>query len=509
MSQSKYAGDTEDTPDFNPEEMVPVPVDLDSSTRFSWRKLWSFTGPGFLMSIAYLDPGNLESDLQAGAIAGYNLIWVLFWATFIGLIFQILAMRLGVITGKDLAQICRHEYPRPAAMVVWIMTEIAIIGADIQEVVGSAVALNILFGLPLYGGVLITACDTFTFMLIHFFGVRKLEAFFGLLISIMAMCFAVQFGMGHPDGGLLMKGLIIPRVQSNSRVQAVSMLGAVIMPHNMFLHSSLVQSRSIDRKHTHSVKEAIFYFGIESSISLFVSFIINMFVVGVFAKGCYFSDLCGDASNIGLSDASIFLQASFGSTARILWAIGLLAAGQSSTMTGTFAGQYVMQGFLNMQMKQWVRVAITRSVALVPALLVAVAATDSMDTLSEYINVLQSIQLPFALLPVLVFNCTESIVTPQFKLSKKAMVALLLMVVLVLVTNIYLVFSFVASNISASPVAYFVTTLSLLIYLSFLAYLLLRTLGDLHLWVYKRCCCCFHRRRNSQSLLPADFVPSS
>jgi natural resistance-associated macrophage protein len=178
---------------------VEIPDD-DSPSKFSWKKLLAYTGPGWLMSIAYLDPGNLESDLQAGAVAGYSLIWVLFWATVLGLALQILSARLGAITGKNLAEICREEYPRSVSLFLWIMAEIAIIGSDIQEVIGSAIALQLLFGFPLWAGVLITALDSFTFLFLNFFGIRKLEAFFGALILTMGVCFGIMcelepFGM--------------------------------------------------------------------------------------------------------------------------------------------------------------------------------------------------------------------------------------------------------------------------------------------------------------------------
>jgi len=178
--------------------MVDIPED-SSHSKFSWKKLLAYTGPGWLMSIAYLDPGNLESDLQAGAVAGYSLIWVLFWSTILGLALQILAARLGSVTGKSLAEICREEYPKPVSLLLWIITESSIIGSDIQEVVGSAIAFNLLFGLPLWIGVLVTACDSFTFLFLNFFGIRKLEAFFGAMILTMGICFGIMCRMPSFD----------------------------------------------------------------------------------------------------------------------------------------------------------------------------------------------------------------------------------------------------------------------------------------------------------------------
>lgn len=375
---------------------------------FSLRKLWAFTGPGFLMSIAYLDPGNIESDLQAGAIAGFQLLWVLWWATVLGLVLQLLAARLGVVTGKHLAEICRKEYPTSARIILWLMTEAAIIASDIQEVIGSAIAINILSKgyVPLWGGVLITAADTFTFLFLESYGVRKLEAFFGALILTMAVTFGVEYVISEPDQVALLEGLVIPRVSGSSVTQAVGMVGAVIMPHNIFLHSALVQSRKINRRDPVEVKEANKYYAVESSIALLVSFVINMFVVCVFAEGFYNTH---HAKDIGLHNAGDYLHDKYGKVALYIWAIGLLAAGQSSTMTGTYAGQFVMQGFLKLKIAPWKRVLITRSVAIIPAIIVAVSAQQYLDTLDEWLNVLQSIQLPFALLPVLAFTSSSRI----------------------------------------------------------------------------------------------------
>jgi NRAMP (natural resistance-associated macrophage protein)-like metal ion transporter len=418
-------------------ERVHIPETADSvpPACFSFRKLWAFTGPGFLMSIAYLDPGNLESDLQAGAVAGFQLLWVLWWATCMGLLLQLLAARLGVVTGKHLAQICRKEYPRPASIFLWVMTELAIIGSDIQEVIGSAIAINILSQghIPLWAGVLITAADTFTFLFLERYGVRKLEAFFGLLITIMAVTFGVEYGISRPNQVELLKGLIIPGVSSGAAMQAVGMVGAVIMPHNIYLHSALVQSRDIPRENEQQVREANKYYSIESSIALLISFIINMFVVCVFAEGFFGTS---DASDIGLHNAGDYLNNKYGSFALYIWAIGLLAAGQSSTMTGTYAGQFVMQGFLNLQIAPWKRVLLTRSVAIVPAICVAVTANEYLDTLDEWLNVLQSVQLPFALLPVLHFTSSRTLMG-QFRIHWLLRVLVWLMAGGIISINIY------------------------------------------------------------------------
>ncbi|XP_023522710.1 metal transporter Nramp3-like [Cucurbita pepo subsp. pepo] len=379
---------------------------------FSWRKLWLFTGPGFLMSIAFLDPGNLESNLQAGAIAGYSLLWLLLWATAMGLLIQLLSARLGVATGKHLAELCREEYPSWARILLWVMAELALIGADIQEVIGSAIAIKILSNgaLPLWAGVIITAFDCFIFLFLENYGVRKLEAVFAVLIATMALSFAWIFGETKPDGKELLLGILIPKLSSKTIKQAVAVVGCIIMPHNVFLHSALVQSRDVNPSKKGRVREALRYYSIESTLALFVSFIINLFVTTVFAKAFYGTDI---ASSIGLVNAGQYLQDKYGGglfPILYIWAIGLLAAGQSSTITGTYAGQFIMGGFLNLKLKKWLRALITRSFAIVPTMIVALAfeTSDSMvDVLNEWLNVLQSIQIPFALIPLLCLASKE------------------------------------------------------------------------------------------------------
>ncbi|GLU20092.1 hypothetical protein SLE2022_363070 [Rubroshorea leprosula] len=428
--------------------------DLDDSRAppFSWRKLWLFTGPGFLMSIAFLDPGNLEGDLQAGAIAGYSLLWLLMWATAMGLLVQLLSARLGVATGRHLAELCREEYPTWARMVLWIMAEVALIGADIQEVIGSAIAIKILSNgvIPLWAGVTITACDCFIFLFLENYGVRKLEAFFAVLIAIMAISFAWMFGETKPNFEELLLGILIPKLSSRTIQQAVGVVGCIIMPHNVFLHSALVQSREIDRSKKGRVQEALNYYSIESTVALVLSFIINLFVTAVFAKGFYGTDI---ADSIGLLNAGQYLQEKYGGglfPILYIWAIGLLAAGQSSTITGTYAGQFIMGGFLNMRLKKWLRALITRSCAIIPTMIVALifdSSEDTLDVLNEWLNVLQSIQIPFALIPLLCLVSKEQIMG-TFKIGPVLKTVAWLVAALVIVINGYLLLEFFSAEVS-------------------------------------------------------------
>jgi NRAMP (natural resistance-associated macrophage protein)-like metal ion transporter len=247
--------------------------------RFSWRKLWRFTGPGWLMSLAYLDPGNLESSLQMGAYTRFALLWVLWWATVMGLLLQEMSARLGLVTGQDLAQMVRAHYPRWVTYVVYVMMEIAVIGADIQEVVGSGVALNLMFGWPVWVGCLVTGFDTFTFLAIQYLGVRYLEALICLLIGTMAVCFFVNWGASSADAGALLAGWIVPTMPSYALTQTIGTIGAVIMPHNLYLHSGLVLSRKVARSSAHRVHAAICYARIEAAGALLFAFFINLAVV--------------------------------------------------------------------------------------------------------------------------------------------------------------------------------------------------------------------------------------
>lgn len=444
---------------------------------FSWRKLWLFTGPGFLMSIAFLDPGNLEGDLQAGAVAGDTLLWLLMWATAMGLLVQLLAARLGVATGRHLAELCRDEYPDWARRALWLMAEVAMVGADIQEVIGSAIAIKILSRgyLPLWAGVVITALDCFIFLSLENYGVRKLEAVFALLITTMAVSFAWMFTDTKPNGKDLLIGILVPKLSSRTIRQAVGVVGCVIMPHNVFLHSALVQSRKIDQNKEYQVREALRYYSIESTIALVVSFMINLFVTTVFAKGFYGSK---EAGNIGLENAGQYLQEKFGGgffPILYIWGIGLLAAGQSSTITGTYAGQFIMGGFLNLRLKKWVRALITRSFAIVPTITVALffdTSDSALDILNEWLNVLQSIQIPFALIPLITLVSKEQVMG-VFKIGPNTQAVTWTVATLLITINGYLLMDFFSSEIRG-PLSGSLLCVAVLIYASFVLYLILR-----------------------------------
>ncbi|KAF0035075.1 hypothetical protein F2P81_012833 [Scophthalmus maximus] len=474
------------------EDKVPIPE--SENQIFSFRKLWAFTGPGFLMSIAYLDPGNIESDLQSGAKAGFKLLWVLLLATIIGLLLQRLAARLGVVTGMHLAEVCNRQYPTVPRIILWLMVELAIIGSDMQEVIGCAIALNLLSvgRIPLWAGVLITITDTFVFLFLDKYGLRKLEAFFGFLITVMAISFGYEYVLVKPDQGELLKGMFLPYCAGCGPVQleqAVGIVGAVIMPHNIYLHSALVKSREIDRRNKKEVKEANKYYFIESTIALFISFLINVFVVAVFAQAFYaktniqVNEQCNatgsphtdlfplnnDTLEVDIYKGGVVLGCVFGPAALYIWAVGILAAGQSSTMTGTYSGQFVMEGFLNLRWSRFARVLLTRSIAIVPTLLVAIFQdVQHLTGMNDFLNVLQSMQLPFALIPILTFTSLTSIMN-DFANGWVWKISGSVVILVVCAINMYFVVVYVTSL--NSVLLYVLASLLSIAYLCFVVYL--------------------------------------
>ncbi|XP_076183773.1 solute carrier family member malvolio isoform X2 [Ptiloglossa arizonensis] len=440
---------------------------------FSFRKLWAFTGPGFLMSIAYLDPGNIESDLQSGVAAKYKLLWVLLSATILGLIMQRLSARLGVVTGLHLAEMCYRQYKKIPRLILWIMTEVAIIGSDMQEIIGTAIALSLLTNkaIPIWAGVLITVIDTFTFLLLDKYGLRKLEFFFGFLITIMAVTFGYEYIVSAPPQGEVITSMFVPWYQDydkNMLLQAVGIVGAVIMPHNLYLHSALVKSRDIDRGDPKKLKEANMYYFIEACIALLVSFIINVFVVAVFAHGLYKKtslqvyQVCEERNytigmntfpktnetiSVDLNTGGIFLGCAFGAAAMYIWAVGIFAAGQSSTMTGTYAGQFAMEGFLNLQWARWKRVLFTRMIAIVPTFLVAfLSDIVNLTKMNDILNAIMTLQLPFATLPTIAFTSSSQIMG-EFRNGMANKIISTTLSVVVISINIYFVINTVQEDL--------------------------------------------------------------
>ncbi|KAJ6352709.1 hypothetical protein OIU76_001855 [Salix suchowensis] len=383
-----------------------------------WRKFLSYVGPGFLVSLAYLDPGNLETDLQAGANHRYELLWVILIGLIFALIIQSLSANLGVSTGKHLAELCKAEYPKYVKYCLWLLAEIAVIAADIPEVIGTAFALNILFHIPVWVGVLCTGCSTLLLLGLQKYGVRKLELLIAVLVFVMAACFFGELSYVKPPATDVLKGMFIPKLSGQGGTgDAIALLGALIMPHNLFLHSALVLSRKIPNS-VRGINDACRYFLIESGFALLVAFLINLAVISVSGTVCSAQNLssenadrCGDLT---LNSASFLLQNVLGKSSSKIYAIALLASGQSSTITGTYAGQFIMQGFLELKMRKWIRNLLTRCIAIAPSLVVSIVGGSSgASRLIIIASMILSFELPFALIPLLKFSSSTTKMGPH------------------------------------------------------------------------------------------------
>ena len=365
-----------------------------------WKRLFAFAGPAYLISVGYMDPGNWATDLEGGARFGYRLLWVLVLSNAMAILLQTLSARLGIVTQSDLAQACRKSYPRWISISLWILCEIAIAACDLAEILGAAIGLKLLFGIPLLIGVLVTAADTILLLWLNRLGMRAMEAFVLSLIAVMAACFAVELWMAKPVWTEIAKGLL-PRIDSKSLYAAVAILGATVMPHNLYLHSALVQTRRIGRS-VDEKRSACLYNFLDSAVALNAAMLVNAAIL-VLASAVFFQR---GVVVTRIEQAHEMLTPLMGtSIASIVLAIALLCSGQSSTLTGTMAGQVVMEGFLNFRMQPWLRRVITRFVALIPAVLTVwksgEAGTYQLIILSQ---VILSLQLPFAVVPLIHFT---------------------------------------------------------------------------------------------------------
>ena len=370
-----------------------------------WRKLMAFWGPGLLVAVGYMDPGNWATDLAGGASFGYTLLSVVLISNLFAMLLQHLAAKLGIVTGRDLAQACRDHYSRPVAMVLWVLCEIAIAACDLAEVIGSAIALNLLFGLPLPWGVVLTVLDVLVVLYFQNKGFRIIESIVAGLIALIFGCFLYEIIASNPDWVALSRGLIPrPEVVTNPKMLylAIGILGATVMPHNLYLHSSIVQTRQIEQTEP-GRRMAIKFATIDSTLALFLAFFVNAAIL-VTAAAAFHGTPNQNVADI--KDAYQLLTPVLGAgLASTLFAVALLASGQNSTLTGTLAGQIVMEGFLRIRLRPWLRRLITRGVAVVPALIVAIVygekGTGQLLILSQ---VILSLQLSFAVVPLVVFT---------------------------------------------------------------------------------------------------------
>jgi manganese transport protein len=402
------------------------------------RRFLAFAGPGYLVSVGYMDPGNWATDLAGGAKFGYALLWVILLSNLMAMFLQTLCVRLGVASGRDLAQACRDRYSKPVAYVLWILCEIAIIACDLAEVVGSAVALNLLFGVPLVWGVVITGFDVLLLLAAMHFGFRKIEAIVITLVTTVAVCFAVEVFLSHPLWGALATGLVVPSIPSAEAFYiALGILGATVMPHNLYLHTALVQTRDFD---TTSVGKrlAIRYNTIDTIVALGAAFFVNAAILvvaaAVFNRTGHF-----DVSE--LQEAHRLLAPLLGAPiASTAFAVALLASGQSSTITGTLAGQIVMEGFLKIRIRPWLRRLITRLLAIVPAiLLIGVSGGKNTVGLLVFSQVVLSMQLSFAIFPLMSFTSDPKLMG-EFANSRVVKIVGYAMCTLIASLNLYLLY---------------------------------------------------------------------
>src|SRR4051794_17681882 len=373
-----------------------------------WRKLIAFSGPGFLVAVGYMDPGNWATDLAGGARFGYALLSVIMISNLMAILLQHLCIKLGVATGRDLAQACRDHYATPTVWFLWVICEIAIAACDLAEVVGSAIGLQLLFGIPLIWGCIITASDVLLVLYLQTKGFRYIEAIVITLITIIGGCFAAEIIFSQPSVLGILAGFVPgPRVVANQEMLYVSIgiLGATVMPHNLYLHSSIVQTRKFEQTRP-GRREAIRFATIDSTLALMFALFINAAILIVSAAVFHWS---GHQEVAEIQDAYKLLSPLLGvGIASILFAVALLASGQNSTLTGTLAGQIVMEGFLNFRITPWLRRLITRVIAIVPAVLVAIvgggSGTAKLLILSQ---VVLSLQLSFAVFPLVMFTSNK------------------------------------------------------------------------------------------------------
>src|SRR5256885_15235830 len=389
-----------------PEVHASIPVPKGKGF---WRMLLAYGGPGLLVAVGYMDPGNWATDLAGGAQFGYLLISVILISNLVAILLQHLALKLGIVTGRDLAQACRDHYTRPVAFALWILCEIAIAACDLAEVIGSAIALNLLFGIPLVMGVLITALDVFIVLFLQHKGFRMLEAIVVTLVLTIGICFAYELAISHPDIVPIVSGLLPrPEIVMNPEALYVSIgiLGATVMPHNLYLHSSIVQTRSFERNDAGKAR-AIKFATIDSTMALLFAFFINAAIL-ILAAATFYGTKNANVADI--ADAYKLLSPVLGvPIAGTLFAVALLASGQNSTLTGTLAGQIVMEGFLNIRLRPWARRLITRLIAIIPAIIVTLLygeqGTGSLLILSQ---VILSLQLSFAVIPLVQFTSEKA-----------------------------------------------------------------------------------------------------
>jgi manganese transport protein len=427
-----------------------------------FRKILAFFGPAYLVSVGYMDPGNWATDIAGGSQFGYALLWVLLMSNLMALLLQSLSARLGIVTQRDLAQASRETYSKPINYILYFLAEIAIAACDLAEVLGMAIGINLLFDIPLIQGVIITVLDTFLLLFLINKGIRKMEAFIIALVLIIGVSFIFEMIFAQPEMGKVLYGLIPSMPNESALYIAIGIIGATVMPHNLYLHSSLVQTRKFDRS-TAGIKQAIKYNFIDSTIALNLAFFVNAAIL-ILAAATFYKNGMHEVAEI--QDAYRFLEPLLGSKyAPILFAVALIAAGQSSTITGTLAGQIVMEGYLNLRIQPWVRRIITRLIAIVPAVIVILIYGESVTgKLLILSQVILSLQLGFAIIPLIHFVSDKSKMK-GFHISKLTQITAWCIATIIVSLNAKLVYSEIQGWLETSnnPIILWLTVVPLAI----------------------------------------------
>ncbi|WP_432202350.1 Nramp family divalent metal transporter [Staphylococcus warneri] len=421
-------------------------IDFDYKSNAS-QKLLAFLGPGLLVAVGYMDPGNWITSMQGGAQFGYTLLFVILISSLAAMLLQSMTVRLGIATGRDLAQMTRHFLSKPIAIIFWIIAELAIIATDIAEVIGSAISLNLLFNIPLIVGALITVCDVFLLLFIMKFGFRKIEAIVGTLIFTVLAIFTFEVYISSPNVLNLLNGFVPHTEIITSKgilYIALGIVGATIMPHNLYLHSSIVQSRKYDRNNNEDKAQAIKYATIDSNIQLSIAFVVNCLLLTLGAAlffGTNTDELGGFYDLYHALKTQPLLGATLGGIMSTLFAVALLASGQNSTITGTLAGQIVMEGFLRLRIPNWLRRLITRSLAVIPVIICLIifnGNAEKIEQLLVFSQVFLSIALPFTLIPLQLATSNKKLMGPFINKTWINIISWSLIIILSIL-NVYLI----------------------------------------------------------------------
>lgn len=425
----------ENRTDTNRLSLSEVNNSVETGRRTGWRRIFAFIGPAYLVSVGYMDPGNWATDIAGGSQFGYKLIWVLLMSNLIALLLQSLSARLGIVQGLDLAQASRKAFPRYINIPMYLLAEIAIMACDLAEIIGMAIGLNLLFGLPMIWGVCVTALDTFLLLFLMHKGIRALEVFIISLVFMVGAAFLIEMIIVKPQISEVLTGFRPTALSGASLYIAIGIIGATVMPHNLYLHSSLVQTRKIKRDAT-NIKQSLKYNLADTTIALNLAFFVNAAIL-VLAATAFHNN--GHFNIAEIQDAHKLLNAIFGSLAPTLFAIALIAAGQSSTITGTLAGQIVMEGHINLHIQPWLRRMITRLAAIVPAIFTIIFWGEaSLGNLLILSQVVLSLQLAFAIIPLIRFNSDKSVMK-EFTIKLWVKLLSWISAIIIVILNIRLV----------------------------------------------------------------------